>query len=1225
MINARRLLDDLKRLLKRLEDDLRQRATSVEAMQTALQREYMAAKEAGRAGEAFEVWREGMLTQAAAAWLLSGVFVRFLEDNGLVDEALLSGPGERREQASERQMQYFQKQPTDSDRDYLYDVFRTVQTLPAVAGLFDESHNPIWVYGISGDAAKELIDFWRRRVPETGELVHDFTDESWNTRFLGDLYQDLSAEARKRYALLQTPEFVEEFILDRTLEPAIAEFGLKEVRLIDPTCGSGHFLLGAFQRILDRWVRAEPATPERALVQRTLDAVYGVDVNPFAVAIARFRLLVAALQASGIKRLKDAPGFRINVAVGDSLLHGRRFDQLDLGDQPRLNRRREGIGHAYRVEDLTELNRILGQQYHVVVGNPPYITVKDRALNQAYRNRFATCHRQYSLVVPFVEQFFELAIYGHDAQPAGHIGMITANSFMKREFGKKLIEEFFPQIDLTHVIDTSGAYIPGHGTPTVILFGRDRPPVGQTVRAALGIRGEPSTPLDPAQGQVWRSIIDLLDQSGAQNDFVSVTDMSRETFARHPWSIGGGGQLELTAIIEQNSVCRLFDKIEAISSLCITREDEAYLLPQKTLDRMHIRKEHQITSVQGDQIRDWQLILPGWALFPYDSDLNPISFEKGPEVHRFLWPMRELLWRRRELSGDHRELGRTWWEWNRFLTHRFRTPLSITFPQIATHNHFLFDRGGKVFNRTAPIIKLPTDATEHDQLALLGLLNASTACFWMKQVFHNKGSTVDERGARQTTVAFENFYDFTGTGLQKFPVTEQKPLDLAVALDRLAQERQAHLPGQLAASFPLSRTALDEHERQAATLLGNMIALQEELDWRCYSLYGLTDQDLCYRDADGNQGEPPELALGQRAFEIVMARRMAAGELETTWFERHGSKPITDFPDHWSEDYKRLVERRLALIEDDTYINLIERPEYKRRWNTERWEEQERRALRNWLLDRLEDIRYWQEPSLQTTRTLANKAQMDADFLQVAELYRGHAGFDVHALVAELVEAESVPFLPVLRYKPSGLRKREIWERTWDLQRREDAIDAEVESTLTRRADETPEQFQERLAAEQRRRKREEVGDIPAPPKYTSADFQTSTCWRLRGALDVPKERFISFPFCSRDADPSLLIGWAGWDHLQRAKALAAWYTEVVEQEGWSVERLKPLLAGLAELIPWLKQWHNDLDPEFHERMGDFFETFLQGQLQLYGLIRDDLRGWAPPALGRPRRSRPRS
>ncbi len=53
------------------------------------------------------------------------------------------------------------------------------------------------------------------------------TDQDWDTRhFLGDLYQDLSEAARKKYALLQTPEFVEEFILDRTLDPADRRTGL---------------------------------------------------------------------------------------------------------------------------------------------------------------------------------------------------------------------------------------------------------------------------------------------------------------------------------------------------------------------------------------------------------------------------------------------------------------------------------------------------------------------------------------------------------------------------------------------------------------------------------------------------------------------------------------------------------------------------------------------------------------------------------------------------------------------------------------------------------------------------------------------------------------------------------------------------------------------------------------------------------------------------------------
>ena len=68
--------------------------------------------------------------------------------------------------------------------------------------------------------------------------------------------------------------------------------------MIDPTCGSGHFLLGAFHRLLDLLGRNEPARNLPELAQRALDAVYGVDLNPFAVAIARFRLLVAALRAA---------------------------------------------------------------------------------------------------------------------------------------------------------------------------------------------------------------------------------------------------------------------------------------------------------------------------------------------------------------------------------------------------------------------------------------------------------------------------------------------------------------------------------------------------------------------------------------------------------------------------------------------------------------------------------------------------------------------------------------------------------------------------------------------------------------------------------------------------------------------------------------------------------------------------------------------------------------
>ena len=50
-----------------------------------------------------------------------------------------------------------------------------------------------------------------------------------------------------------------------------------------------------------------------------------------------------------------------------------------------------------RSEDAAALREILGRGYHAVVGNPPYIAVQDRALRDAYRSRYASCHGKYVL------------------------------------------------------------------------------------------------------------------------------------------------------------------------------------------------------------------------------------------------------------------------------------------------------------------------------------------------------------------------------------------------------------------------------------------------------------------------------------------------------------------------------------------------------------------------------------------------------------------------------------------------------------------------------------------------------------------------------------------------------------------------------------------------------------------------------------------------------------
>jgi len=1197
MINAAQLLSDLKRRLTLLEDDLRERVNTVPGLKGSLQAEWQAARDADRTAETAESWTDQVITQAGVHWLLSCVFLRFIEDNTLVDRPWIGGTPDsgRLNLARDRHEAYFREHPLESDREYLLASFREAGSLPGLHTFFDEAHNPVFRLGISGDAAMALRQLWQQQDPNTGALVHDFTDPTWNTRFLGNLYQDLSEATRKRYALLQTPEFVEEFILDRTLTPAIRAFGYREVRMIDPTCGSGHFLLGGFHRMVDEWSRAEPTRNRRDVAQKALDAVAGVDLNPFAVAISRFRLLVAALKASDVHRLSEAPDFKIHVAIGDSLLHGKRFGLTATEDmyQSAEHFAETGLAHAYSSEDLAEVQRILGRQYHAVVGNPPYIVVRDAALNAAYRRQYASCHMKYSLGVPFTERFFELAITGRDGQGAGFVGLITTNSFMKREFGSKLIEQVLPRLDLTHVIDTSGAFIPGHGTPTVILFGQHRPPVSDAVRTVMGIKGEPSTPDDPARGLVWSAILGQIDRAESESDFVSVADAVRSVFGKHPWSIGGGGASGLKDQLDDSGTA-LEEVVESIGITSFTLEDDAFIRPLSSFRRKCV-PEHLIREmVVGDQLRNWVNAGADCVLFPYKSDFSVSPLSAHPAAWREMWPFRTNL-SNNKLFGQKTKVqaGMAWWEFGRLTSSKLKTPLSITFAFVATHNHFVLDRGGKVFNRSAPVIKLAPSAGIESHYGLLGLLNSSIACFWMQQTFHNKGGP---GGGSSKDEKWHDFFEHSATQLLTFPVVKDLPSKQARTIDAIGQQFIASTPASIvrsdsAGASTLSRSALDAAHQQANTMRNKMVAAQEELDWHCYLLYGLITDPI-------ETTEPPEVAPGERAFEIVMARRISAGSLQTRWFDWLGITPVMDIPDRWPTDYRGLVQRRIELIESDRSIGLVEAPNCKRRWEATPWTTQEQTALREWLLARLESSRYWtvgssQSPQLSSTSRLADAARQDADFMQLAALYAGHADFDPSQLVAELVASEAVPFLPVLRYTETGLRKRTQWEDTWGFQRREDAG--------------------------------EHVGSIPVPPKYKSADFLKADVWRLRGSLDVPKERWVSFPGCERGADGSLVIAWAGWDHLQQATAIAGFYLDMKDNEGWPPERLQPLLAGIQELVPWLKQWHNDVNPAFGERMGDYYEGFVAEEARAQGFTLEALRAWKPatPVARRARRAAP--
>jgi hypothetical protein len=409
-------------------------------------------------------------------------------------------------------------------------------------------------------------------------------------------------------------------------------------------------------------------------------------------------------------------------------------------------------------------------------------------------------------------------------------------------------------------------------------------------------------------------------------------------------------------------------------------------------------------------------------------------------------------------------------------------------------------------------------------------------------------------------------------------------------LDGLADDLAEQTPTAVAARGTPAYEALAAARAESERIRGHMIAVQEELDWEVYRLYGLIDDDLTYDSAD-----LPTLAPGERAFAVVLARDVAAGTTETTWFVHHNHlhTPITEIPAYWPAAYRDLVQRRLQVIANDPKIGLLEKPGYKRRWAQEPWEKRQDRALRGWLLDRLGDRRLWFDqqgrPLPRSIGQLADDVDRDRDLTPVLALWEGRPDIPTVRSLTRLLEDECVPFLAAYRYKEPGLRKRQAWEETWDLQRREDAG--------------------------------QKAGTIPVPPKYTSADFRRQSYWAARGKLDVPKERFILYPDAGRETDATPLLGWAGWDHAQQSLALSLIIGDR-EKDGWADDRLVPLVAGLAELQPWVDQWHREVDPDYGVSLAAFCREQLTARAAQVGKTLDELNGWRPAPTTRGRRAR---
>jgi len=1032
-----------------------------------------------------------------ALWWLVCAFVRALEERGLITNRI-AGKG-----APEAETAFFAAHPTGSATGYLRHVLGDVAAYPVGDAVLGDLLGELEDSPLSHDAARALLAFFRQSG-RPGKQRWTFAGDPWT-----DLYQGMSTVLQREHGMVATPSFVAASLLDQTLARALNELGPETTRVLDPACGSGLLLHSAFEKIHDRLGAIRPALDGATLAGEALDKVHGVDISPLSVLVTRIRLVLAYLERTGVQNLVGALRPPLHVAVADALLAGN-------GVRSSKDRNQD----------------ILGRRYEVVVCEAPGVTCKDPAQRELYRRQYRSAFRTFSLAAPFIERCFQLAA------PGGFVGVFAPSSFMKRQFGKPLVEEVLPTVDLTRVVDASGAFIPGHGVPMLLLFGRNRPPRSEPVRIVGAKRGEPMVPHDPATGEVWSTIVAHLDDAGYEDDYIWVADVPRSGLAKHPWALGGGARASVKDAFEQGSSQRLRDIAASIRVGASSGRDEVFVLPRGAALRLNLEGEVLRPCLSGDSLGDWATHTDLCALTPYDAN-GAESLPRDPEARwwRYLWRYRVVLQARAWMGRSHPE---PWWAWSRWPGGPPRAVPRLLCRSVASSNHFVLNRGDGVVRASVMSIEMPSPVSEGDCLALLAYLNSSAVCFWLKQTSSQKGAPAGD------TFAGAGVFDF-GARVGDIPVPsrvlEPGPLrtDLVAAarrLDLAAQEREDSGPERVLARWDhTSRDelldALGESQMREIASLRAMVACQEEIDWLVYEALGLTA--TAPRAASGSA--LPE----QRPF-AWLSEEPPAGldqHLVAPWRRRREtlrSEPMVQVLEDraFKRPFRELAMPPGIVVDEEEGATRALSASGPRVPRGRAFRERIVTACETWLLDRIEKLFRNLDPARpMSAEEITSRLAASVDVGAVSALLHDLAGeIPLAVTLRSLLETNAVPFAAAFRHTEAGRAKRADWERTWESQRREEAGEQVTHSV---------------------------------PPTYNAEDYRDSVTWLHRGRLDVPTERFIRYPGAAPDGVAEM-YGWAGWSTEGRLTAITALVAERSSRDQWDQARLEPLLAGISEL-----------------------------------------------------------
>ncbi len=622
-------------------------------------------------------------------------------------------------------------------------------------------------------------------------------------------------EVKKAGGVYYTPTYIVEYIVRNTVGKLLEGKTPKtasKLKILDPACGSGSFLIGAYQYLLD-WHR-DYYTNDRAKHRKVLyegpggdlrltttekkkillNNIFGVDIDPQAVEVSKLSLLLKVLEGETEDTLerqlklfheRALPDLGNNIRCGNSLI-GPDFyqkEQMSLLD--------EESGYRLNVFDWgAEFPRIMELGgFDAIIGNPPYVRMEGfKEIKSYLSSQYETHADRADIYYYFVEQSCNLL------RKDGALGFILSNTFTRSRAGKFLRSFMTDQLAIDALVEF-GDFTPFDNATVypIIVVGRKSESKPKTIDFIL----QDHAPLS----------------STIEQRFPVQFAISQDSMGANAWIFEEPKMRELRGRL-LSEFPRLVDLYGEVSMGIKSGFNEAFIITGDVRREILSSNPEAIEIIKpyvgGRDLDRWICRWKNeWIIYTYH----------GVVMTRYAGVLEHL--RRFKSPLEKRSTQQKWYELQqpqRAFSAKFDSP-KIIFPDISRYPKYNLDTRGTYFSNTVYFIA-------SDSPYLLGLLNSKLLWFVIR------GLSNALRGGRW------RFRLFSGH-VERLPI---RAIDATRAREKDLHDQMVNLVREM---LGLHERLVDVKIGQDKSVIQRRIkATDQQIDELVYELYGLSEDEI---------------------------------------------------------------------------------------------------------------------------------------------------------------------------------------------------------------------------------------------------------------------------------------------------------------------------------------------------------------------------------------------